>query len=77
MYRLHSQYALIELNAKKALEFLEKAQTIADEIDVELLKKKIMDDQGKIKKQLSMLRMLEEQKAPLSETVKLVSLEYC
>lgn len=75
VYRLHSQYALIELNAKKALEFLEKAQTIADEIDVELLKKKIMVDREKIEKQLSMLRLLEEQKAPLSETVKLASLE--
>jgi tetratricopeptide (TPR) repeat protein len=75
VYRLQSQLALIELNAEKAIKLLDKAQKIADEIDVELLKKKISDDREKINQQLDMWNNLQQQKAPVSETVKLVSLE--
>jgi len=75
VYRLQSQIALVELDAEKAIELLEKAQVIAEEINVELLKKELKEDQEKIEQQLNMLQKLQEQKAPLSETVKLVSLE--
>ncbi|MHA1125408.1 MAG: tetratricopeptide repeat protein [Candidatus Heimdallarchaeota archaeon] len=75
VYRLQSQIALVELDAKKAIELLDKAQVIAEEIKNELLKKEIKEDQEKIEQQLNMLQKLQEQKAPLSETVKLVSLE--
>ena len=75
VYRLQSQLALVELDAKKAIELLQKAQVIAEEINVELLKKEIKEDQEKIEQQLSMWNKLQEQKAPLSETMKLVSLE--
>jgi hypothetical protein len=75
VYRLQSQLALIELDAQKAIELLQKAQTIAEEINVELLKKEIRIDQEKIEKQMGMWNKLQEQKAPISETVKFVSLE--
>ncbi|MHA1125655.1 MAG: tetratricopeptide repeat protein [Candidatus Heimdallarchaeota archaeon] len=75
VYRLQSQIALVELDAKKANELLEKAQVIAEEINVELLKKEIKKDQEKIEQQLSMLQKFQEQKAPIGETMKLVSLE--
>ena len=75
VYRLQSQLALIELDPQKAIGLLEKAQVIAEEIDVEFLKTKIQEDQEKIEQQLNMWQNLQEQHAPLSETVKLVSLE--
>jgi len=75
VYRLQSQLALVELDVKKALEFLEKAQTIADKIDVELLRNETKKDREKINQQLSMLQKFQKQNAPISETVKLVSLE--
>ena len=75
IYRLQSQLALLELNANKAIEFLEEASTFADKINVELLKKGIREDQERIEKQLGMWNKLQEQEAPLSETVKLISLE--
>ncbi|MHA1210979.1 MAG: tetratricopeptide repeat protein [Candidatus Heimdallarchaeota archaeon] len=75
VYRLQSQLALIELDVKEALALLQKAQIIAEEIEVELLKKKIKEDQEKIKQQLNMFHKLQEQKSPLSEIVKLASLE--
>ena len=75
VYRLQSQLALVELDVKKALEFLEKAQIIANKIDVELLKNEIKKDREKIDQQLAMLQKFHEQNAPISETMKLVSLE--
>ncbi|NHJ48140.1 MAG: hypothetical protein FK733_10160 [Asgard group archaeon] len=75
VYRLQSQLALVELNAQSALKLLEKAQKIADEINNEILKKAIKEDQEKIDKQLGMLNDLQKQKAPINETIKLVSLE--
>jgi len=42
---------------------------------MQLLKKKVKEDQEKIEQQLTMLHKLQEQKAPLSESIKLVSLE--
>ncbi len=75
VYRLHSQLALINLDIETALEFLQKARSIADMIDVELLKKNIEEDQEKINQHLSLIQRLQEKKAPISETLNLVSLE--
>ncbi len=75
VYRLQSQLALVELEMNKAIELLEKAQSIAKEIDVELLKIEIKRDREKIDQQLKMVQKYQEQKAPISETIKLVSLE--
>jgi tetratricopeptide (TPR) repeat protein len=75
VYRLHSQLALVALDIKGAIEFLEKAQLIAEEINVELLKERIKTDQEKIEQQHTVWNKLQEQKAPIGETVKLVSLE--
>ncbi|MHA1441512.1 MAG: hypothetical protein ACTSPK_06590, partial [Candidatus Heimdallarchaeota archaeon] len=74
VYRLQSQLALLELDAGKALALLEKAQVIADEIDVELLKQAIKKDQGKIEQQLGMWNKLQEEKPPIADRVKLISL---
>ncbi len=74
VYRLQSQLALLELDAGKALALLEKAQIIADEIDVELLKQEIMKDKGKIEQQLGMWNNLQKEKPPIADRVKLVSL---
>ncbi|NHJ38935.1 MAG: tetratricopeptide repeat protein [Asgard group archaeon] len=75
IYRLHSQLALVELDADKAIEYLDNAQAIADEIEIELLKIKIQEDREKIKQQLNMLEKLQKQQVPLIEKMKLVSLE--
>jgi hypothetical protein len=75
VYRLQSQLALVELNAQSAIKLLEKTQKIADEINNEILKKTIKEDQEKLDKQLGMLNDLQKQKAPINETIKLVSLE--
>jgi len=75
VFRLQSQLALVELDAEKAIVLLEKAKVIAEEINVELLKEKIKVDLEKIEKQISMWNKLQERKAPINETVKLVSLE--
>ncbi|NHJ31538.1 MAG: tetratricopeptide repeat protein [Asgard group archaeon] len=75
VYRLQSQLALIELNAKKAIDLLDKAQVIAEEFDIEFYYVKLREDREKIENQLDMLRNLENQKSPLSEAIKLVSLE--
>jgi len=75
VYRLQSQLSLVEFDVNAATELLDKAQTIADEIDVELLNKDIQNDREKIEKQLTMFQKFQQQQAPLSETVKIVSLE--
>jgi tetratricopeptide (TPR) repeat protein len=75
VYRLQSQLALIKTNAKEAIKLLQKAQKIASKINVELLKKEIRDEQEIIEKQKSMWKKLQKLKAPLSDTVKLVSFE--
>ncbi|NHJ33064.1 MAG: tetratricopeptide repeat protein [Asgard group archaeon] len=75
VYRLQSQLALVELDAKKAIDLLDKAQEIAEEFDVEFFYVKLREDQEKINKQLDMLRNLENQKAPISDAIKLVSLD--
>ena len=72
--RVESQLELIELDIKKAIESLDKAQVIADEINIELLHKALRDDREKIERQLVKWNELREQKAPLSKTVNLVSL---
>ncbi|NHJ48407.1 MAG: hypothetical protein FK733_11540 [Asgard group archaeon] len=75
VYRLQSQLALVELDIKKANELLEKAQKIADEMNIELLKNEIKKDREKLEQQLTKFKKFQEQKVPISETVKLVSLE--
>jgi hypothetical protein len=75
VFRLQSQLALVELNAKKAIGLLDKAQTIADEFDLELLRKRIKEDRDRIEDQLGMLNQLQEQKAPINESIKIVSLD--
>ena len=75
IYRLQSQLALVELDVNKAIEILDKAEHLADEIDVELSKKRIKEDRKKIDQQLTEFKKFQEQKAPISKTVKLASLE--
>ncbi|NPE09989.1 MAG: hypothetical protein GNW80_17045, partial [Asgard group archaeon] len=75
VYRLQSQLALIELDAETALDLLMKAEKIAEETKNEFLKEKVTEDHEKINQQLGMLQKLQERKAPISETVKLASLE--
>ena len=75
VYRLQSQLALIEVDTKTSFELLMKAETIAEETKNEFLKEKVNGDREKINQQLDMLQMLQERKAPISETVKLASLE--
>jgi tetratricopeptide (TPR) repeat protein len=73
-YRLQSQLALIELDAKQAVEFLEKAQIIADEMDYKFYHVRLNEDREKLKQQLTMLQELQEQQATMEEAIKLVSL---
>ena len=54
---------------------MKKAEKIAVETKNELLKEKVNGDREKLKQQLEMLQILYERKAPISETVKLASLE--
>lgn len=75
IYRLQSQLALVELDVKKAIEILDKAQQLADEIEVELSKKRIKEDRKKIDQQLTEFKKFHEQQAPIKETIKLVTLE--
>ncbi len=75
VYRLQSQLALIEIDADTAIDLLKKAENIAIENKNEFLKEKITEDHEKINQQLGLLQQLQERKAPLSETVKLASLE--
>jgi tetratricopeptide (TPR) repeat protein len=75
VYRLQSQLALIEIDAETAFDLLKKAETIAIETKNEFLKEKLTKDHEKINQQLGLLQKLLERKAPISETVKLASLE--
>jgi tetratricopeptide (TPR) repeat protein len=75
VYRLQSQIALIEYDAKNAIALLDKAQIIADSKNFEIFHVKLREDREKIAKQMEMLQELQEQKAPLSETIKFVSLD--
>ena len=62
-------------NIVRALDLLKKAEIIAMETKNEFLKDKVNEDREKINQQLEMLQKLQERKAPISETVKLASLE--
>jgi tetratricopeptide (TPR) repeat protein len=75
VYRLQSQIAIVELDVSKAIESLDKAQKIAEEIEVELLKEGIKKDREKIDQQLKMVQEYQKKQASLSETLKIVSLE--
>jgi tetratricopeptide (TPR) repeat protein len=74
-YRLQSQLALIDTDAEAALDLLKKAELIAIETKNDFLKEKVNEDREKINQQLEMLQKLQERKAPISDTVKLASLE--
>jgi hypothetical protein len=75
VYRLQSQLAIVKLDITKAVELLDKAQTIADDINLELLKNQIRRDREKVDQQLAMLQKFQKEQASLSERVKIVSLE--
>jgi tetratricopeptide (TPR) repeat protein len=75
VYRLQSQLALIDMDADKALDLLKKAENNAIETKNDFLKAKVSEDLEKINQQLGMLQKLQERKAPISESVKLASLE--
>ena len=50
-------------------------KNIEEQTDIELLKKEILKDREKIDKQLAKLQKFQEQKVPISETIKLTSLK--
>ncbi|NHJ39390.1 MAG: hypothetical protein FK731_05100 [Asgard group archaeon] len=75
VYRLQAQLAMVELNVQQAIALLDNAQTIADEIDLELLKNEIKNDREKIDSQLTKVQQFQKQQAPISKKIKLVSLE--
>jgi tetratricopeptide (TPR) repeat protein len=70
IYRLKSQVALIQFEAKNAIEFLNSAKDLADEYGFKRLNNEIMKDKEKIQKQLNMWQQLEKQKTPLVEILK-------
>lgn len=75
LYKLKAQLALVELDIKRAIEFLVTARTIAKEKDLELLVQKITREQKKLEEQISMWTKFQEQNLPLVDTLKQVSLE--
>ncbi|NPE09109.1 MAG: phage tail tape measure protein [Asgard group archaeon] len=75
IYRLKSQLALVELNAKKAVELLITAKTIAEERSLQSIAANIKEEQAKLEQQQNMWNRLKEQKAPIQETLKEVHLD--
>ena len=75
VHRLQAQIALIDTDAEAALDLLKKAELIAIETKNDFLKEKVNEDREKINQQLDMLQELKEKQAPISEIVKLASLE--
>ncbi|NPE09767.1 MAG: hypothetical protein GNW80_15915, partial [Asgard group archaeon] len=74
IYQLKSQLALLELDIKKATNLLIAAHTLADDKGLTLIAQRVISDQEKIEKQANMWNQLREEKAPLSETLKQISL---
>ncbi|MCE7744632.1 MAG: tetratricopeptide repeat protein [Candidatus Heimdallarchaeota archaeon] len=75
LYRLKAQLALVELDVKKAVDMLVTARTIAKEKGLELLVQNITKEEKKLEEQISMWTKFQEQKLPLVDTLKQVSLE--
>ncbi|NHJ31537.1 MAG: tetratricopeptide repeat protein [Asgard group archaeon] len=74
-YRLQSQLALIELNAKEAVTLLTKAHNLAKEKSLKRLIQYILKEQEKLNKQIGMWEKLRKEDAPLVEILKQVPLE--
>ena len=74
IYRLKSQLALIELDAKSAINLLVTAKTIATEKKLELIAAEIEKDHNKLLEQQNMWNELKDQNAPLKATLKQVSI---
>jgi tetratricopeptide (TPR) repeat protein len=75
LYRLKSQLSLVELNVEKAIEFLITAKTIATERNYSLIVENVKKDLDKINEQKNMWINLQEQKAPLEDTLKQVKID--
>ncbi|MBK5112148.1 MAG: tetratricopeptide repeat protein [Candidatus Heimdallarchaeota archaeon] len=75
LYRLKSQLALVELDAKKAVELLITAKTLAEEKNLQMIASNIREEQAKLDQQQNMWNRLTEQKAPLKDTLKEVHLD--
>ena len=74
IYQLKSQLALLELDIKKATNLLIAAHTLADDKGLTLIAQRVINDQEKLEKQTAMWNQFREEKAPLSETLKQISL---
>jgi tetratricopeptide (TPR) repeat protein len=74
-YRLQSQLALLELNAKEAITLLTKAHNLAKEKNIKRLTSQILKEQENLKKQVGMWEELKKEDASLVETLKQVPLE--
>ena len=75
IYRLQSQIALIELDLKKAIDYLATARVIAKEKGIEVALRRIEREQEKLDNQMSMWNGFQKNNAPLAETIKQVPLE--
>ncbi len=74
IYQLKSQLALLELDIKKATNLLIAAHTLAEDKGLTLIAQRVINDQEKLEKQTNMWNQFREEKAPLSETLKQISL---
>ncbi|NPE09765.1 MAG: tetratricopeptide repeat protein [Asgard group archaeon] len=75
LYWLKSQLALIELDARKAIQLLITAKTLAEEKNIGLLVEKINQEQKQLESQLTMWEKLKEQNPPILEVLKQVPIE--
>jgi hypothetical protein len=75
LYRLKSQLALVELDVEKAIEFLITAKTIATERNFLSIIEKVQNDLTKIEEQKKMWLNLQEQNAPLEDTLKQIKID--
>ena len=73
--RLQSQLALVELNPQKALQLLSQALIISKDKELEIFTEVLTLEQQKLNDQISKWEGFQEQKAPISETLKHVKLE--
>jgi tetratricopeptide (TPR) repeat protein len=75
IYRMQSQLALIELDLKKAVNYLATARVIAEEKGIEVAVKRIEREQEKLNDQMSMWNGFQKNNAPITETIKHVPLK--
>ncbi len=73
-YLLQGQLALLEMNMGEARRSISKAQEIAEDHGLQLLALKISGEHDKILRELDKWRSFKQQEAPVSERLKLVSL---